>query len=575
MIELSAGGVARDFTAVRQDLLRLARELLPEWTYQGSDDFGVVLVELMAYMADHLHYRVDATLRDLRPLKTPYRDLAREMAEWMGYQARRPAAARSIVTLTLASASTRPVSLPRAFRFSCQNEGQTVFFESLAEAIVPAGNLEIDLECEEGVTELQAVIGTATGEPFERFLLPADTLFAWNDTDLEVLVGGRPAVHRRYMATAVRSELAYAVRQQRDGRLLVIFGDGTYGARLPAGQPVTCTYRRGGGRVGNVTAGAIDTVVSRVRDWQNNVIDATCTNANWAQGGTPAETLDSIRMQVPAHFRAQDRCVSLGDYVVETQKVAGVLQAAAAAAGVNGVRIFVVPDGAGESTIVTPVLRRRILRHLESRQMATDAVAVLPATIVPVDISLQVTALPNYRRSAVLAAVRAVFEGAGGLLAQPRTRLGQSQRISDAVRAVDELDGTDYVETIKHMRRPQLRWISRSGSADLSGDVTVTSRTKAQIWRIEFFSAPEDAEVVRFTVTGSIDGLQVNEGELDVAYTSDTGEIGFTVAAGDLAMAAGDAGEIVVSVLAGSFTLQANEFPVLGSLEVVVDGGID
>src|SRR6266436_9514050 len=51
--------LARDYASFRQALLDLIPSKLPEWSDRSEADFGVVLIELFAYMADILSYYQD------------------------------------------------------------------------------------------------------------------------------------------------------------------------------------------------------------------------------------------------------------------------------------------------------------------------------------------------------------------------------------------------------------------------------------------------------------------------------------------------------------------------------------
>ena len=53
---------SRDFTAIRSQLVGLARGLMPEWETAGEpSDFGTLLLELFAYMGDVMHFYIDRT----------------------------------------------------------------------------------------------------------------------------------------------------------------------------------------------------------------------------------------------------------------------------------------------------------------------------------------------------------------------------------------------------------------------------------------------------------------------------------------------------------------------------------
>ena len=51
--------VTKDFDGFRQGMLNLIPQLLPSWTDRSENDFGVVLIELFAYVADILSYYQD------------------------------------------------------------------------------------------------------------------------------------------------------------------------------------------------------------------------------------------------------------------------------------------------------------------------------------------------------------------------------------------------------------------------------------------------------------------------------------------------------------------------------------
>ena len=50
---------SRDYLSIKQDLLNRASVALPEWSTRNTSDFGMVMVDLWAYMGDILHYYVD------------------------------------------------------------------------------------------------------------------------------------------------------------------------------------------------------------------------------------------------------------------------------------------------------------------------------------------------------------------------------------------------------------------------------------------------------------------------------------------------------------------------------------
>ena len=51
--------LTKDYAGFRQGMLNQIPLLMPQWTDRSEADFGVVLIELMAYVADILSYYQD------------------------------------------------------------------------------------------------------------------------------------------------------------------------------------------------------------------------------------------------------------------------------------------------------------------------------------------------------------------------------------------------------------------------------------------------------------------------------------------------------------------------------------
>jgi predicted phage baseplate assembly protein len=122
--------------------------------------------------------------------------------------------------------------------------------------------------------------------------------------------------------------------------------DGTvrqFGAVPGKGEVVRVTYAVGGGRAGNVTAGAIRTLRSSIPYVTS--VENRCS----AQGGRDAETLDEAKARGPLMLRSRSRAVTAEDYEVLARaaapEVARVRAVAADGDGVPGgtVKILVVP----------------------------------------------------------------------------------------------------------------------------------------------------------------------------------------------------------------------------------------
>ncbi|NTX07795.1 putative baseplate assembly protein [Myxococcus sp. CA040A] len=127
----------------------------------------------------------------------------------------------------------------------------------------------------------------------------------------------------------------YMVRIQDDSSVVVTFGDGVSGARLPTGQEnVTAVYRSGIGPEGEVDRGQL--ALLKVRPLGIREV----TNPLPATGAAAPESRDDARANAPASVLTLRRVVSLQDYEDFAATFAGIGKAQAADL-TNGERILV------------------------------------------------------------------------------------------------------------------------------------------------------------------------------------------------------------------------------------------
>jgi hypothetical protein len=78
--------LTKDYDGFRQGMLDRARVLLPEWKSRSEADFGVVLVELVAYAADILSYYQDRVANEAYLATATQRRSVLELLRLIGYQ---------------------------------------------------------------------------------------------------------------------------------------------------------------------------------------------------------------------------------------------------------------------------------------------------------------------------------------------------------------------------------------------------------------------------------------------------------------------------------------------------------
>jgi hypothetical protein len=143
---------------------------------------------------------------------------------------------------------------------------------------------------------------------------------------------------------------------------------------------------------------------------------------------------------------------------------------------------------------------------------------------------------------------------------------GQGIFLSDLYRLLDEVEGVDHVDLDKLCRVPVVKYEIWSGDA-VFGDVAISDSTREETWTVELTSP------TTFKVSGSVSGDQANTGTFGIEYTSDKGEVTFTITEGSQACKAGDQASFKTSRLAGNINLAGSEFPQKGTVALSFSGG--
>jgi len=177
-------------------------------------------------------------------------------------------------------------------------------------------------------------------------------------------------------------------------------GDGVNGnipvayVRNPDANVVAREYRVGGGKRGNVGAGTIQTLTTRI----DGVDDGAIVNLQPAVGGGDEETLDEATKRARRFLRSRERAVTAEDYEYFATAVGGVGRAKALPlfhpqfpdVPVPGaVSLIVVPDAPGAAPEPSEAMLRNVCACLEPRRTITAELFVLKPTYTTVSVAAE------------------------------------------------------------------------------------------------------------------------------------------------------------------------------------------
>jgi hypothetical protein len=95
--------LAKDYASFRRLMLDRMAQLAPDWRERGAADLGVTLVELLAYVADHLSYRQDAVATEAYLGTARLRTSARRHARLVDYRMHDGSNARAWVQVAVSA----------------------------------------------------------------------------------------------------------------------------------------------------------------------------------------------------------------------------------------------------------------------------------------------------------------------------------------------------------------------------------------------------------------------------------------------------------------------------------------
>lgn len=437
---------SRDYNSIQQDLLARASQTLPEWTSREPSDFGMVLIDLWAYMGDILHFYVDRASREAFLNTATQRESVLAVANLLDYvpSGRQPARARITLNAAATSATdSSPVYIPRYTKFVATpllDTASSVIFtldnpiaftatsvgasaDLVSDGIVYATYSKttlVDVAVTEG--EVFTETYTATGRGLQRIALKKTGIVP-NTVSVMVSEGPNgtdvPYNFSSRLIVGTTSSRIFTVEVDAEDTSYVLFGNGVNGKIPTINSQITVTYRRSRGSAGNVNIGAINalqtTTVLNKPPLTGLVI---IPNTVRASGGVDYESMASLKANIPASFRTQDRAVSLQDYKDIVKRVPSIVRSTAYVDNNDVVQILATETLTNYGNTLTSVLStdkvNEIVEYLQPREITfvTSNVGA-SVTFTPVNFAASVSVLDGYVREEVRdtvnAAVKEIF----------------------------------------------------------------------------------------------------------------------------------------------------------------------
>ena len=346
-----------------------------DYDFEGSG--FAVLLDLLAYNTHYLGFNANMLANEMYLDSADIRKNIVSLAKMLGYTPTSPKSATATVDILFnnISSATTTIEMAKGTAFTTSIGGDTFQFVTNALHTVAAEN---------GVYRFSNIIlneGTLVNfkytvdstDPDQRFVIPsinADT----STLKVSIQNSASDTTTSTYtVATGITSlnqtSKVYFLQEMEDGKFEIYFGDDVIGNKLDDGNIVELEYIVSNKAEAN---GASTFTLSGNID---GFSDVTLTTASIAQGGSDAQTKESIRYNAPLQYSGQDRAVTTTDYETIVQSIYPNAQSVTAWGGeddetpVYGVVKIAIKAASGST--LTDITKQSIVTKLKKYNVAS------------------------------------------------------------------------------------------------------------------------------------------------------------------------------------------------------------
>ena len=324
-----------DFTKIKENLqgFLTSQEDFVGYNFTGSS-FDVLL-DIMAYNTHYNAYYANMVANEMFLDSASLRNSVVARAKHLGYRPRSAQGSKAVITLTIT-----PPDLPSAISIAKNTQFQGDV-EGVSYVWCTSNSYSVNINANgvytvAGVDLTQGTPTTFrytanTGDSDQKFILPNDNT---DISTLEVKVQNSSTdtdtvvyTEATDITTVNSISKVYFIDEVEDGKFEVQFGDGTLGKQLANGNIVILSSLvcEADATNGEKTF----SIVYDVGGYSNVKIETTSASA----GGAVAADIDEIKFNAPKNFDAQNRCVTIHDYVALVKRDYGGAQAVVAWGG--------------------------------------------------------------------------------------------------------------------------------------------------------------------------------------------------------------------------------------------------
>lgn len=405
----------QDFWSLKTRLVEFIRERFGD---QGSvlpntfndlveGSIAIMLMENWAFIGDMLSFKIDQMVNELFIDTVTEPDNAFRLCRLVGFKPTPPVPATSMWTANLNSVLNSDIVLSTPIPIETATEDGIVTIELFAADSMGRPQFGQDIVIPAGSFSNAAIVGiegktftdnyTGTGQTLQNYQTTKDSVIY---DSISVMVDGIMWERVDYFSDS-QPRREYRVEFDSNYRAYVMFGNNKAGLSPPNGSQIQIQARQGGGTIGNIVTGYVETQVQARVFGINGGIPVSLSNYTRGQNGYDGDTVEDIRRKLPLYLRTQDRAVTGLDYKTLTDqfvtpyngqigKSVAVLRNHGCAGNVVDIYIL-AREAASDLRRADDNLKMELASMLESKKMVTDYVCLKDGSVLEADVSVEVT----------------------------------------------------------------------------------------------------------------------------------------------------------------------------------------
>ena len=391
-----------DYDGIRNNLKTFLQNQAEFSDYDFEGSGMSVLLDLLAYNTHYLSFNANMLSNELYLDSADIRKNVVALAKQLGYTPTSVTAPMAEIDITVNNVATTVASITMTKGTAFSTTIGDIQYNFIT-------NEDITTTPTDGVYKFENVKiyeGTSVSYSYtvdssdvdQKFLIQSN-LADTSTLKVKVQNSSSDSTTNTYTKSQTLTELdstskVYFLQEQGDGRFEVYFGDGVLGKALTDGNIVTLEYIVSNKEAANgaSTFNAASTI--------GGFTDVSISTKSVAQGGSVAQSNNSIRFNAPLNFQSQNRAVTVKDYETLTQTFYPNAESISAYGGEDAetpvygtVYIGVVPKS---GSTLTEATKLNIVNNLKKYNVAS----VTPVIVTPETTSILLTSNVKYDENA-------------------------------------------------------------------------------------------------------------------------------------------------------------------------------